>query len=396
MAAGSRGALKSLRRTNRERLLAILLTEGPMHRAELARRADVSRTTASTIVGELLERSLVVETEDLRDDIDGRAKEVLKVNPDAALVLGMDFTFDRIWVHLTDLGSRELASEGMTVDVGLSWADRIDLAMKILDRLRSERGLDDRPILGAGIGVPGPVDKATGHVGVSLPGQPWSHVHAAEEFEHRLQVPVVIDNNTRQEAVAEARYGAGQGVENLLYVSLSSGIAATLIVGGRPYSGAVGAAGELGHVSVDIEGPACGCGNRGCLVLYAGIPAVLGALRTHLGEDADIHQVLEHCLADDRACTGVIADVGQITGRVLASMCNLLNPQRIVIGGELSAAGETLLEPMRTAISRYALSLVRDVEVLPTALDLGVRSGAVGGAAMILGDTAGLAAALAG
>jgi predicted NBD/HSP70 family sugar kinase len=104
--------------------------------------------------------------------------------------------------------------------------------------------------------------------------------------------------------------------------------------------------------------------------------------------------VLAAAAAGDRACEGVLADVGQMTGRVLASLCNLLNPERIVVGGELARAGEPLLDPLRTAIRRYALTLVRDVDVVPAALDLGARAGAVGGAALILRERPGLAAAL--
>lgn len=394
---GSRtgGALKLLRRTNRERVLELLLTSGPMHRAELARRADVSRTTASTLVAELMEQGLVVETDEASPSADGRAKESLALAPGAGLILGMDFIFDRVWIHLTDLSGKEIASRGAVLDEGMAWLERVDAAMSVLHEMLAERHLDAASILGAGIGVPGPVDKATGHVGVSLPGQPWSHVHAAEEFERRLGIPVSIENGTRLEAVAEANWGAGRDIDSLLYVNLSSGIGSSLIVGGRAYSGAVGAAGELGHVSVDINGPACGCGNRGCLVLYAGIPAILAALRPHLGEQTTIEDVLRHCAQGDRACAGVLADAGAIVGRALASLCNLLNPERIVIGGELAGAGAVLFEPLREAIHRYALSLVREVEVVPVQLDLGVRAGAVGGAALVQSDTAALAAALA-
>ncbi|WP_330308121.1 MULTISPECIES: ROK family protein [unclassified Streptomyces] len=133
-------------------------------------------------------------------------------------------------------------------------------------------------VIGVGVGVPGPIHRDTGVGGVSLPGQPWSHVHAAEEFERALGVPVTVENNTRLEGVAEARWGAGSGAVSLFYFGLSNGIGSGLILDGRLYRGAVGAAGELGHVSVGVDGPPCPCGNRGCLVLYAGIPAVLGGL----------------------------------------------------------------------------------------------------------------------
>jgi len=390
------GSLKSLRRNNQERLLGLLLTHGPIHRAGLARRADLSRTTVSTIITDLMARGLVVESDEGSEitDRDGRAREMLAVNPTAAVVAGLDFTLTAVWAHISDLARREIASGEVAVDPALGPSDRIDIGISLLDSLLDKHGLERNRVIGAGIGVPGPIDQATGVVGVSLPGQPFSHVHAAEEFNSRLGLPVFIENNTRLEAVAEARWGAGKGVENLLYFGLSSGIGSGLILDGRLYRGAIGAAGELGHVSVNIDGPACPCGNRGCLVGYAGIPAVLAALRPALGDDITIDGVLAATAAGDRACQGVFADVGNVVGRLLANLCNLLNPERIVVGGELSRAGDALLAPMRDSIQRYALSLVRDVEVVPAALDLGGRAGAVGGAALVLSETPYLARAL--
>jgi predicted NBD/HSP70 family sugar kinase len=389
------GSLRSLRRTNQERLLALLLEHGPLHRAGLARRAELSRTTVSTIITDLMERGLVVASDEQPTitDRDGRAREMLAVNPSAAVVVGLNYTFNGVWVHVSDLSWREIASAGASLDPGLGPDTRIDVGLDLLDRLLADRGLGREQLVGAGIGVPGPIDTATGVVGVSMPGQPWSHVHAAEEFGRRLDLPVSIDNNTRLEAVAEAHWGAGRGVRNLLYFGLSSGIGCGLILDGRLYRGAVGAAGELGHVSVSIDGPACPCGNRGCLVLHAGIPAVLAALRPVLG-DVTLEAVLARAAAGDRAAEGVFADVGTVVGQVLANLCNLLNPERIVVGGELSAAGTALLAPIRTSIRRYALSLVREVDVVPAELDLGVRAGALGGAALVLTETPYLAAAL--
>jgi predicted NBD/HSP70 family sugar kinase/biotin operon repressor len=389
------GSLRSLRRTNEEQLLALLLARGPLHRAALARWAGISRTTVSTIVNDLMARGLVIQSdEEPGEGHDGRARDLLSVHPRAAAVVGMNHTFDGVWVHLSDLSSQEIASRGATLDPACGPAERITAGVGILRDLLDDHALRSDQIIGAGIGVPGPIDHTTGVVGVSLPGQPWSHIHVAQEFERALGLPVAVENNTRLEAVAEARWGAGSGVRNLLYVGLSNGIAAGLILDGRLHRGAIGAAGELGHVSVNLDGPTCRCGNRGCLVLHAGIPAVLAALRPTFGDGIRLDEILAHTAAGDRAGEGVFSDVGAVVGQVLANLCNLLNPERIVVGGELSLAGEVLLEPMRAAIRRYALSLVRDVEVIPAELGLGARVGALGGAALVLGETPDLAAAL--
>ncbi|MEV8567370.1 ROK family transcriptional regulator [Streptomyces sp. NPDC051322] len=389
------GSLRSLRRTNEEQLLGLLLAQGPLHRAGLARRAGVSRTTVSTIVSDLMARGLVVQSEEEPDDgHDGRARDLLSVSPRAAAVAGMNHTFDGVWVHVSDLSGQEIAGSGVVLDPARCPAERIAAGARILEQLLGEAGLRQDQVIGVGMGVPGPIHRDTGIVGVSLPGQPWSHVHAAEEFERALGLPVVVENNTRLEAVAEARWGAGRGVRNLLYFGLSSGIGSGLLLDGRLYRGAVGAAGELGHMSVSADGPACRCGNRGCLVLQAGIPAVVAALRPVFGEDVGLEEMLARTAAGDRAGEGVFADVGTVVGQVLANLCNLLNPERIVVGGELSRAGEVLLAPMRTAIRRYALSLVREVDVVSAELELGSRVGALGGAALVLSETPDLAAVL--
>ncbi len=390
------GTMRLLRRTNQERILTLLLAHGPLHRAGLARRAELSRTTVSTLISDLMARGLVVESDQRLSsaDGDGRAREILAVNWAAAAVVGMNFTFNRVWVQVSDLAGQTVASGDTMLDTDLGPSERMEAGIGILERLLAEHGLRPDRIVGAGIGLPAPIHAGTGVAGVSLPGQPWSHVHAAEEFGRRLAMPVHIENCTRLEAMAEARWGAGQGVEELLYVALSNGVGSALILGGRPQRGAVGAAGELGHMSVNIDGPACPCGNRGCLVQYAGIPAVEAALRPAFTAQATLDEMLTHTIAGDRAGEGVFADVGAIVGRILANLCNLLNPERIVIGGELSRVGEPLLAPIRAAIRRYTLSLARGVEVVPAQLDLGVRAGALGGAALVRGDTAQLATAL--
>lgn len=389
------GSLRSLRRSNEEQIIALLLSQGPLHRAELARQAGVSRTTVSTIVGELVERGLITTIDEEPDgSLDGRVGNRLLVNPRAAVVAGINHTFDGVWAHLSDLAAGKIAGSGRALDPGTGAAGRIEAGASILHQLLEAAGLDRHQVIGVGVGVPGPIHRETGVVGVSLPGQPWSHVHAAEEFERALGLPVTVENNARLEGVAEARWGAGRGVANLLYFGLSSGIGSGLILDGRLYRGAVGAAGELGHVSVSIDGPPCPCGNRGCLVLQAGLPAVLAALRPVFGEDTGLAEMLARTADGDRTGAKVFTDVGTVVGRVLANLCNLLNPERIVVGGELSRAGEVLLGPMRDAIRCHTLPLAREVDLVPAELGLGARIGALGGAALVLSETPDLAAAL--
>ena len=150
-----------------------------------------------------------------------------------------------------------------------------------------EAGIDRSQVIAAGVGIPGPIDHATGSVASStiLPG--WSGVSAARELEQLLQIPVRVDNDANLGALGEVTYGAGQGLSDVVYVRLTSGIGSGLILGGRLHHGANGFAGELGHVQVRPEGIVCRCGNRGCLETVAAGDALLAPAATCARRRAD-------------------------------------------------------------------------------------------------------------
>ncbi|WP_433428792.1 ROK family protein [Nonomuraea sp. CA-141351] len=397
MATKDTGSLRALRRTNSERLLSALMEHGTLHRAELARLSGLSRTTVSTIVGELIAIGVVIESAGDADTsaVDGRARAFLRANPAAGTAAGLDFTLERIWCHVTDLAGTTLASEGTTVEPDTPWQERLAAGLRLLDGLLAAAGQDRSALLGVAVGVPGPIDLRTGVVGPSLPGQAWAGVNVAQEFGRHLSPPVLVENNTRLEAIAEFTWGAGSGVRDVLYIGLSTGIGAGLQLEGRlHHGGARGGGGSAGHISADPSGEACPCGNRGCLVQYASIPAVLAALRPTLGADIGIDDVLAATGAGDPGCRRVLHEAGEVVGRVLANICNLLNPERIIVGGELARAGEVLLEPIRATLRRSAMVLTRDADVVAAALDLGERAAASGAAALVLRETDQLVSAL--
>ena len=403
MTAKDTGSLRALRRTNSERLLSALMEHGALHRAELARLCGVSRTTVSTIIGELVSGGVVIESagDDVADAgidtsaVDGRARGFLQANPAAGTAAGLDFTLERVWCHLTDLAGTTLASDGVTVARDTPWQERLTAGLTLLDDLLASAGRDRGALLGIAIGVPGPIDRQSGVVGPSLPGQAWAGVNVSAEFGKQLAVPVLVENNTRLEAVAEFTWGAARGAGDVLYLGLSTGIGSGLLVDGAlHHGGARGGGGEIGHISADTSGAICPCGNRGCLVQYASIPAILTALTPALGAEAGIDDVLTAAAAGNTDCRRVLGEAGEVVGRVLANICNLLNPERIIIGGELARAGDVLLEPIRATLRRSAMALTRDVDVVAAELDLGARAGASGAAALVLRQTDQLVSAL--
>ncbi|WP_427885692.1 ROK family protein [Kribbella sp. GL6] len=403
MAAKDTGSLRALRRTNSERMLSALMEHGALHRAELARICGVSRTTVSTITADLILGGVVIEVNGDQaaragidaSEVDGRARGFLRANPAAGAAAGLDFTLERVWCHVTDLSGATLASDGVRAAPDTPWQERLTAGLTLLDALLTQAGLEQSSLVGVAIGVPGPLDLQTGVVGPSLPGQAWAGVNVAAEFGRHLTVPVLVENNTRLEAVAEFTWGAGRDLADVLYVGLSTGIGSGMLVDGNlHHGGARGGGGEIGHLSADTSGPPCPCGNRGCLVQYASLQAVLAKLEPALGADAGLDELLTAAADGQPETLQALREAGELTGRVLANICNLLNPARIIVGGELARAGDLILEPIRGTLRRTAMSLTRDADVVAAELDLGARAGASGAAALVLRQTDQLVAAL--
>ena len=165
---------------------------------------------------------------------------------------------------------------------------------------------------------------------------------------------------------------------------LGSGIGAGLIIGGQVYRGSGGTAGEIGHVLVDEHGPVCRCGNRGCLETYAGADALLDLLRRQRGDQLTVDGLVELARSGDAACQRVIVDAARFVGVAAATLCNQLNPEVLVIGGELAQTGELLLGPLRAAIARYAIPAAAD-DVRVVAGELGDRAELLGALVLVLG-----------
>ena len=202
----------------------------------------------------------------------------------------------------------------------------------------------------------------------------------------RLGLSVEVDNDANLGALAEASFGAGRGLSDIVYVRLGSGVGAGLVIGGRLHHGAAGLAGEIGHVQVLADGVVCRCGNRGCLESVAAEGSIRALLRPARGHEVTRREVLELVAARDLGATRVVNDAGRAIGRVLADLCNALNPEAVVVGGELSEAGEPLLDGIRDSIDRYALpGAAAAVKVVHG--ELGERAEVLGALALVTQST---------
>ena len=376
------GSLESLRERNRLRVVDALRQRGAISRSDIARQTGLSRSTVSSLVADLQAEGLVVEREVAttpRGPEGGRPPVLIALDQAAGALLGIDFGHRHVRVAVSDLSFTVLAESQAEIDVDTAGNEALDLAAGLAEQLLDEAGVPRGRVLGAAMGLPGPIDRQTGlvHSRAIIPS--LDGIDTAVEMQMRLGMPVHLDNDANVGALGEATFGAGKGVEVLAYLRLSAGIGAGLIIGGRPFRGARGVAGEIGHVLVDPQGPICRCGNRGCLETFASPPALCELLRRSHGP-MTVPRLLALAAEGDAGVRRAVHDAGRVVGRAVADLCNFINPDLVIVGGDLSAAGDLLLDPMREAVRRFAIPAASE--------DVRITAGVLGDRAEVLGSLA--------
>ncbi|WP_079131714.1 MULTISPECIES: ROK family transcriptional regulator [Streptomyces] len=376
------GSQSSLHRANLERVVRAVRMAGSLTQAEIARTTGLSAATVSNIVRELKETGTVQVTP---TSAGGRRARAVSLSGDAGTVVGVDFGHSHLRVAVGNLAHQVLAEEAEPIDVDASAAEGFDRAEQLVHRLVATTGMSREKLIGVGLGVPGPIDVETGELGSTsiLPG--WSGTHPREELAARLGVPVHVDNDANLGALGEQVWGNGRGANDLAYIKIASGVGAGLVINGQIYRGPGGTAGEIGHITLDESGPVCRCGNRGCLETFTAARYVLPLLYSSHGTDLTMARVVQLAREGDPGCRRVVGDLGRHIGSGVANLCNLLNPSRVVIGGDLAEAGDVVLGPVRDSVARYAIpSAARQLTVVPGTL--GGRAEVLGALALVLSE----------
>jgi glucokinase len=251
-------------------------------------------------------------------------------------------------------------------------------------------------LAGLGVGVPGVFDPSSGHT-LFLPNLPgtWRNVPVGPVLHQELGCPVRLINDARAFVLAEATYGAGRGAETVVGLTLGTGIGGGIVLHGRLHEGMDGSAGEIGHHTVDPNGPPCGCGNRGCLETYASGPSIAaqGMRAVAQGMTTRIAGLVEHDLnritpetimraaeQGDAVACDILARAGDALGIGIANMVTVLSPEVVVLGGSVARLGEWLFAPVRAMIRRRChVTPIERVQILPAALggDAGVIGAAI-------------------
>lgn len=359
-----------------------------MSRTDLADRMGLTRAAVSLIVKELLESRVVQETES-RSAPSGRPPITLEINPDRGLVGAIDMGATHVSIAVADFAARIHQESEFQFDIKDGPEACLAKVDENFQRMLGAQGLTISKLSAIGMGVPGPVNTEAGMV-VSPPIMPgWDGYPIRTSLEKMWGHPVTLNNDAELGALGEWAYGAGRGERNIAYIKVGSGVGAGLILNKQIYGGTMGAAGEIGHLTIDENGPLCDCGSHGCLEAYAGGHAIArqGQLLAKSGKRTLLSnipvnkitavEVAEAARRGDLHAQEILHRAGSYIGIAIAGLINLFNPSVVIIGGGVSQVGDILTVPIRQAVRERAMRASEQSVRITTGM-LGRRSVLIG------------------
>lgn len=359
-----------------------------LSRTDLADKMGLTRAAVSLIVNDLLESQVIQEAES-RSTPSGRPPIILEINPTRGLVGAIDMGATHLSIALADFTARIHHETEYPFDIKDGPETCIEEAAKYLNQMLAGLQLSVSDLSAIGIGVPGPVNTEAGMV-IAPPIMPgWDHFPIRETLEKKWDCPITLNNDAELGALGEWAYGAGRGEKNIAYIKIGSGVGAGLILNQQIYGGTTGAAGEIGHLTIDEDGPLCNCGNHGCLEAFAGGHAIArqGQLLAKSGKRTLLSnmpldkitalEVTEAARHGDLHAQEIIKRAGTSIGIAIAGLINLFNPSIVIIGGGVAQIGDTLTNPIRKAVRERAMRASEQSVRITTGM-LGRRSLLIG------------------
>jgi len=365
---GSPGTTASLRSANQQRVVDVLRSGDRVTQADLARQTGLAPATVSSIVRDLAAAGLVST-----EPGSGRRGTTVALAPSAGVVAGVDFGHSHVAVALGDLTGSLMAERRAPLDSGHPSEEGLRAASRLLDEVLADAGIEVGAVRCLGMGLPAPLTDGVVRSSAILPG--WVGVNALDAARERFGLEVHAENDANLGALAEHRQGVARGHANSVFVKVSSGVGAGIVLEDRLFHGSGGTAGEIGHLTLDESGPVCRCGSRGCLEAYTSTGALQAMMHTQL-PGAGVDEIVAAAREGNVSAVRALEDAGLHLGWALASVVNLLNPGLVVVGGDMARAGELLLESARIGLRRHALDAVAATPV--EASELGERASLVG------------------
>jgi predicted NBD/HSP70 family sugar kinase len=342
-------------RTPEARIVRCMSERGAITAADLARATGLARSTISTALSELRSAKIVIEVaQSMEVRGAGRPTSVFSLNPRAGTCIGLHVGLSSLRLIVADVSHAVLHHD--EIGLGLDYTPQAAMRKArtaITDAYRRS-GLSPHSLLGIGVAVAGPV-APDGRIQRASIVPNWAGVNIRHVFASAFETAVFADNESNCSALAEMTWGAATDIDDFVYVKIDVGLGGAIVVQRRVVTGAAGAGGEFGHISIDPNGGLCRCGNRGCLELTAGFRTVLERMSHRQKRSVTVEDLVERAFGGDVDCVEAIAGIAEAAGRGLGIIGSILNPGVVVVGGFGATAGPLLFDRLNDSYERHTL-----------------------------------------
>jgi N-acetylglucosamine repressor len=359
--------LQSVKWQNRAAVLETLWRSQPISRKDLAARTHLTPATLTNIVAELRDAGIVQEV-GLGEQTLGRRPMMLTFVPERYYLLGVNLSRTDLSIAVFDMRLRpqHLDVHPITTRVGSA----VETLEHLIRYAISTCDVDPQRIVAIGISSPGPLSERDGVIFAPPQFDEWRDLPLGRVIRERFELPTWLENDANANALAEHLIGAGKDLRSFIYIEVHSGVGAGIILDGQLFTGSAGVAAELGHTSIDRNGPRCPCGNYGCVELYASGPAIVAQARAWhaagqatmltgpAGDnlcDLTLEQIISAAQDGDALACATLDEASRALGYGLVNAINLFDPQAVIIGHKLNQAGAVVLDPIRDVIRAQAI-----------------------------------------
>ncbi|WP_373890005.1 ROK family protein [Neobacillus cucumis] len=368
-----------VKKINQKVLLNEIVSNSPISRASLSEKTGLNKSTVSSQISTLIEKNLIFEIGQGQSS-GGRKPVMLVFNKNAGFSIGIDVGVDDLNGILSDLKGNIVLEDHQQLDNPDVETIKDQLCSMIKSFIRQ---MPDSPygLIGIGLGVPGLVNNE--HQITLAPNLNWyKDIDLKKVLEQEFQVPVFIENEANAGAHGEKEFGAAKNYQNLVFVSVGTGIGTGIIINKELYRGDIGFAGEMGHLTIDLNGPKCRCGNRGCWELYASEKALLNSQLSQLPKRSK-QEIINLANQNDPEILSALQNFGYYLGIGLVNVLNTFNPQAVVVRNDIIEALPIVLNSLRNSISsRIIDQLGSSYELLLSSL--GKNATAMGASSLVI------------
>lgn len=337
------------------KLLLNYIHKIPHSRAELARKTGLTRAAISIIVDELLIEGIIVETGTAEANL-GRKPVLLDIDPASYYALGLDISRNKCLVGIVNIKGVLVAGKEIVLNGIASAEAAVKIIVHEISVLLQERNLPSQKLLGMGVSTPGPVDVFAGKI-ISPPNfEMWENFEIVKELKDELHFDIFLENNSVALALAEKYFGIGKKFNSFILLTVDLGIGSGFVINNKLYRGAGGFGGEIGHTSINYNGGLCSCGNKGCLELYASIPAVLLKVQNHDPGIKSWNAIVDRAMAGEQYFMDIVSEEAELLSTGIVNAINILELESVVLTGYIKYKPELILEKIRENVNKHAIT----------------------------------------